>query len=498
MPTDPEPPSEQPPEPSPQDTSHQSASKQSAFARWRDRDHTRGSLVASLATLALPLLATSLFGGVIFQMADLKLISGLGDDAMTAVVVTNQSLRQVFFMMVMGASFGAQGLIARSVGEGADRADHVAGQTVLMGLMLSTFVAALGLLFPAQLLGAMNVSDEVLAIGVPYVRLVFLLNFGFVFVNIFNAILNGAGDTATPFLIAVVQTAVALLAEWCLIYGHLGMPALGIQGVALGAGVGQLAGILLIARVLFGGSSRVHVRKAHLRPDRAVMRQILGLSWPPAVQMLGGFMVTVVFIRLMGDFGSKAQTAYSIGLRLGMTAPMICFPVAGAVATLVGQGLGSGNVKRAWHAMGVGILVHGSMMWSLGLLFFFFRVPLLEFFTNDPEVIAIGSRLLAWQAGSFAMLAFMFVFFRALQGAGDVVVPMVMSLLNSLLIALPLGFYLSKGRGMGPDGLFIANFVATATATLTMAAWVATGRWTTARTRATARAKARADAAAKA
>lgn len=463
------------------------AAPQSAFARWRDHDHTRGSLLVALSTLALPLLATSLFAGLIFQMVDLKLISGLGDDSMTAVVITNQSLRQVFFMMVMGASFGTQGLIARSVGSGSDQADHVAGQTVLMGFMLSSFVAVLGVLFPEQLLGAMNVSDEVLAIGVPYVRLVFLLNFGFVFVNLFNAILNGAGDTATPFLIAVVQTSVSLFAEWCLIYGHLGMPALGVKGVALGMGVGQIASILLISRVLFGGRSRVHVRRAHLRPDPLVMRQILALSWPPAIQMLGGFMVTIVFIRWMGDFGSKAQAAYSIGLRLGMTAPMICFPVAGAVATLVGQSLGSGDVKRAWRAMGVGLLVHGSMMWTLGLLFFFFRVPLLEFFTSDPEVIAVGSRLLAWQAASFAMLAFMFVFFRALQGAGDVVVPMAMSLLNSLLIALPLGFYLAKSRGMGPDGLFIANFVSTATATLAMGAWVATGRWTTARARATAR-----------
>ena len=72
---------------------------------------------------------------------------------------------------------------------------------------------------------------------------------------------------------------------------------------------------------------------------------------------------------------------------------------------------------------------------------------------------------------------------------------MAMSLLNSLVIALPLGFYLSKTRGMGPDGLFIANFVATATATLNMGAWVATGRWTTARARAMARLQERAAAA---
>jgi putative MATE family efflux protein len=318
------------------------------------------------------------------------------------------------------------------------------------------------------------------------VRLVFLLNFGFVFTSLFNAILNGAGDTATPFGIALVQTSLALVAEWALIGGHLGLPTLGIRGVALGLGVGQLAAVTLMGRVLLGGQSRVHVRARHMRPDAAAMRAILGLAWPPALQMISGFLVTVFFIRLMGDFGEKAQAAYSIGLRLGMIAPMICFPLAGAVATLVGQNLGARDLPRAWRAMGVGILVHGSVMWSLAIALYLFRVPFLEVFTSDPEVIAIGSRMLSWQAGQFALLAFFFVFFRSLQGAGDVVVPMVISLVNAVGFSLPLGLYLATARGMGPDGLFVAQFASTAVGTLTTGAWVATGRWTTARARATA------------
>jgi putative MATE family efflux protein len=450
--------------------------------RWRDRDHTRGNLLTSLGMLALPLMGTSLVSGVFFQLVDLKLVSGLGERAMTAVVVTNQSLRQIFFMLVMGASFGAQGLIARSIGRGdQERADHITGQTVMLGVTVSVVVAAIGVTFPAELLGMMNVSPEVLATGVPYVRLVFLLNFGFVFTSLFNAILNGAGDTATPFGIALVQTSLALVAEWALIGGHLGLPTLGIRGVALGLGVGQLAAVTLMGRVLLGGQSRVHVRARHMRPDAAAMRAILGLAWPPALQMISGFLVTVFFIRLMGDFGEKAQAAYSIGLRLGMIAPMICFPLAGAVATLVGQSLGARDVPRAWRAMGVGILVHGGVMWSLAVALYLFREPFLGLFTNDPEVIAIGSRMLVWQAGQFALLAFFFVFFRSLQGAGDVFVPMALSLANALGVALPLGLYLAKVRGMGPDGLFVAQFASTAVSTVLTAAWVATGRWTTAR-----------------
>ena len=448
-------------------------------ARWRDHDHTQGSLLRSLGLLALPMVGSSLVGGVLFQLVDLKLISELGDQGMTAVVITNQSMRQIYMVLLMGASFGAQGLIARSIGSSdQERADHIAGQTLLMGTFLSVVAAVIGLIFARDLLSLMNVSEEVLKMGVPYVRWVFGLNFGFVFVILFGSLLAGAGDSSTPFIITIAQTGISLVAEWMLIGGHLGAPDLGIRGVAIGLGVGQLVAIGLAGRVLFSGRTRVHVRARHMRPDWAAMRSILSLSWPPAFQMLGGFLVTVFFIRLMGDFGGRAQTAYSIGLRLGMIAPMVCFPLAGAVATLVGQNLGARNIPRAWCAMGVGILVHGGVMWSLALALFFFREPFLRLFTHDPEVIEIGSRMLMWQAGQFALLAFLFVFMRALQGAGDVIVPMGMSLASALLVAIPLGLYLSEDYGMGPDGLFIAQFASTALSTVINGAYVATGRWT--------------------
>jgi Na+-driven multidrug efflux pump len=195
--------------------------------------------------------------------------------------------------------------------------------------------------------------------------------------------------------------------------------------------------------------------------------------------MIGGFLVTIFFIRWMGEFGDKAQAAYSIGLRLGMTTPMICFPLAGAVATLVGQAVGAGNTRRAWRAMGIGIGVHGTLMWSLALFFFFFRFEVLGFFSDDPDVIAIGARLLVWQSASYVFLAFYFVFFRALQGAGDVRVPMLISIAGSLLFTLPLGVWLTGPRfDLGPDGLFMAQFFGTVLSTSVTGAWVATGNWT--------------------
>ncbi len=446
---------------------------------WRDRDHTRGNLLGSLLILALPLMASSIAGGVIFQLIDLAFISRLGEEPMASVIIVNQTLRQGIMLLIMGGSFGTQALIARAVGQGrADRAEHVAGQAVLLGALFAATMALTGGLFPGWLFSLPGPDPAFVPYGVPYLRLVFVLCFGVVGAQLFGAILGGAGDTATPFFVLLVQLAVAVAAEWILIFGNLGAPALGVRGVALGIAAGQFVAMGIGLTVLFRGRSRVHLRRRHLVPDAAVMRAIVSLSWPSAIQLGSTVITTVVFLRLAGGFGESVQAAYAIGLRLSMIAPMVCFPLATACATLVGQALGSGNVPRAWRTIGVGLLVHGSVMAGLAVVVLLYRSEILALFSDDPEVIRVGSEYLLYAAGAFTMWAFYFVFLRALQGAGDVVAPMLISLASSLLVAIPLAFALTGWGALGPTGIWIAFLTSSVFSTLATGVWLATGRWT--------------------
>jgi putative MATE family efflux protein len=443
---------------------------------WRDRDHTRGSLVASLFVLALPMMASSLIF-VAFQLTDLSFLARLGEAPMTAVIIVNQTLRQFVMMLVMGMSFGAQALIARAVGEGdIERAERIAGQVVVLGGLAALLVACVGL-FAAEALFSLPGPDESFRpYGVPYLRLTYLLTFGMMGVQLFSAILGGAGDTTTPLFVTAIQTGVAIFAEWLLIFGNLGAPELGVRGVAFGIATGQVVAMALGATVLFRGRSRVHLRRRHLRPDPALLKQVLRLSWPPAIQMATNVAMTFTYLRLAGHFGETVQTAYAIGLRLGMIVPMIGFPLAGAAATLVGQALGSGNPARAWQAIRVGLLVHGSVLWTFALVLLFFRTDVMGLLTSDPEVIAVGTEYLLYLAGAFFAWAFYFVFLRSLQGAGDMLVPMVISL-GSTLLAIALAITLSLHTDLGRQGLWIAFLTSSWISTLGTGLRVATGRW---------------------
>ena len=212
------------------------------LARFRDRDHTRGSLLASIAVLSLPSVLMSVGGFGLFQLADLWILGQLGSDTVAAAGATNQTLRQFVFLVVMGVSVASQMMIARFVGmEQVEAAEHVAGQTFLIGGLIGVIAALGGGLLATPLIALVAPDPDVVALGTIYVQITFVMLFFTIVQQLTSSVLGGAGDTTTPMLIGLAMTPLSIAAEWALAFGHFGLPALGIAGVALGAGVGSLS-----------------------------------------------------------------------------------------------------------------------------------------------------------------------------------------------------------------------------------------------------------------
>ena len=121
--------------------------------------------------------------------------------------------------------------------------------------------------------------------------------------------------------------------------------------------------------------------------------------------------------------------------------------------------------------------MHGSLLWSLAAGVFLLRIEIMALLASDPEVVRAGADYLRYAAGSLVCWGLYAVFFRSLQGAGDVVVPMAISLASSFLVAVPLALALTRGAGLGPSGVWIASLGSSALGTAAMGAWLATGRW---------------------
>lgn len=438
---------------------------------------TEGSLPRALRSLVAPMLATSIVA-VIFQIADLRFIGALGPAALAAVVLANQGIRQLAFLAVMGLSWASGTVVAWYVGAGdAESAARAAGQTFLIGACLYALLALLGGMAAGPIFELVSPTDEVRAIGVPYLRLSFLLSYAMVFSQLGGAVLTGAGDATTPMRISILSTIVMIAGEWALIFGKLGLPALGVTGVAVGTAAGATVGLVALLRVLLAGAGALHLRPRHFVPDSALLRRILSLAWQPMLQLSTRVVVTILFARLAAGFGTAAQAAFAVGMRVDLIPLALGLPIANAASTLVGQNLGANRPERAARSVWLATTWHAALLWPLAVALLVVPDRIVGFFASDPAVIALGVTYLRYSAVSFFFMAVYMVQFRSLQGAGEMLAVMVISVPILLAVTLPLAYWLSSPARLGLSGLWAASLASIVVVTFATAAWYATGRW---------------------
>jgi putative MATE family efflux protein len=298
------------------------------------------------------------------------------------------------------------------------------------------------------------------------------------------SVLAGAGDATTPMLANFVSAFVMLLAQYALAFGELGMPRLGLAGIALGAGVGSLAGGALILHALLRGDGRVRLRRAHFRPDRVALVRLLASSWQPSLHMLARTGILMFFTIFAGRLGPEVVAAYGIGVRVEMVAIMIAFPISNACATLVGQNLGAGRPERIWPAVRMSFVATCAALWPCALGIFLFRNNFVAQFTSDPAVAAHATEYLIYTALLLSFYGLYFVAFRTLQAAGDMLTPMFISVGAAFGAGIPLAVILSSRLDFGATGMWIANLVYAVINAGLMLVWLGRGRWLTRGTRA--------------
>jgi len=442
-----------------------------------ERDHTQGNLLASIGVLALPALLMGLAGGAGFQIAELFFVGQLGPTGTAAFGVASQALGQVPYLVGFGIAVAAQMLVAQLVGSRREeQADLVAGQAFVLAFLVSLAIACIGQ-FPNLLLGALTHDADVIAAGADFVRVAYGFMFAQIFGMIFSFVLSGAGETTTPLLLSLISTPLTLAIEYALLFGHFGAPALGLVGIAIAVATASLVSVSIALTLLLTGRCRLHLRARHLLPDARVLGHIAGRAWQPALHMIVPTLLVVGYMTISGRYGTDVQAAYTIGLRIESLPVFLSFPIANACATLVGQNLGAGRPARAWRAVGAGYALELMVTGAIALALFAARERIVGAFSQDLEVIRLASEYLLFGCANVVLIGIYFVSFRALQGAGDMLAPMLASLAAALLVALPLAWILTTHTDLGPRALWIANLAFSATNTVLATGWLALGRW---------------------
>lgn len=355
---------------------------------------------------------------------------------------------QIFFLafsVAFAIGTGTVALIARFTGAKDDAmANHTLKVSLALGLLLSVPVALLGIFGAPWLLGIFGAAPEVVSEGVAYTSTLFY-SIPFLFINLLSTMaFRGRGENRTPLYVGGLVNLVNFAINYNLIYGRLGLPAMGVTGAAVGTVISYAIGAAVFAYLLFRGRSGLSFGASSGKNplDVGLSRRILRLGTPAAAEQLlvqAGFTAWIV---LVATFGTEALAAHTVGLRINLLAFMPGFGFSVASTALVGQSLGArdpnGAEKSAKESMKLSLLT----MAALAVVLFVFAEQIAFLFLPDEGVVSLASQWIRIYAVGLPAFGWFFTTDGALRGAGDIIWPTATSAGGLLLVRLPLSILL--------------------------------------------------------
>ena len=384
----------------------------------------RAALRRATWALAWPVIFSFSIESIV-GLCDALMVGRLGATAVAAVGVGVHVL-SVFNVAMFAVGTGSLAIVARHWGAGErDAAAETLRQSILAAFGLSVLIAVPVAVWPHAVLGLFRVAPEVVETAAGFVRVVMLAVPPDAALFVIATGLRAAGDTRTPLLIGIATALVSVSVAYTLIFGVLGLPALGVRGAAWGTVAGFTAGALLGLAVLASGRIDLHVRWRGVRVDPAVVRRVLRVGYPAALEhvlMQAGFLAYMVFA---AHYGTKAVAAYFIGVRILALAFLPGLGFGAAAGTLVGQSLGARRpehaVRSGWMALELAMV----LMTVGGAVLVLFARPVARLFVDDEAVVADAVAFIRVLGLSQPLMAADFTLGGALRGAGDTRFPLL-------------------------------------------------------------------------
>lgn len=401
-------------------------------------DFTQGSILGKLLPFMMPIL-----GALVLQAAygavDLLVVGRFGTTSGLSAVSTGSQVLNLVTFVITQFAMGITVLIARYIGEKKPQyiGALIGGATIIFAIV-SAVLFVIMIWFSQPIAVLMQAPEEAVELTSTYVRICGGGIFFIVAYNLLAAIFRGLGDSKSPLLFVAVACVVNIAGDLILVAGlHLDAAGAAIATVAAQAVSVVFALFLLVKRELPFEISK-HDFKINMHCVRA-----LKIGLPLALQE---FLTQISFLALcafVNRLGLEASSGYGVACKIVNFAMLIPSSLMQSMASFVSQNVGAGNEKRAKKAMftGMGVgLVIGCIVFTL----VWFKGNLLTgIFTTDAAVVQNGYDYLKGFALETIVTAILFSIIGYFNGHDKTVWVMVQGLVQTLLVRLPLAYYMS-------------------------------------------------------
>ncbi|NPV71959.1 MAG: MATE family efflux transporter [Firmicutes bacterium] len=413
-------------------------------------------------------------------MVDTAMVGRLGSHALSAVGMAGQVYWTIVWAFA-GLGAGTVAITARSYGAGdAVETSRRVTESISVATALALILFGIVRLVAGPASHLISMGEDVQALMREYLVVMSYGALPVLVQMVGSACIRSTGDTRTPLIVSGIANGLNIVGDWALIFGNLGLPALGVRGAAVASVASAALGCILVLIALASGKNGVRlVPRYALGWRRDTVLGLIRLSVPASAEaiLMDGARSTQMFI--MTALGDVQFAANQVAVVCESLSFMPGYGLAIASSIMVGQSLGARNPVRARQGVRQCLILSIAIMGAMGLLFLTIPGSLVGLFTRQ-ETVAHSAVTVLRLAGLFQpMLATTDVLLGALRGAGDTKTAMRITAFGTWGLRIPLTCLVVRALHMPLAAVWVVNGLEwTARAFLATRAFRA-GRWIT-------------------
>jgi putative MATE family efflux protein len=411
-------------------------------------DLTAGPIFKTLIRLAVPV-TISMVMFTVYLMVDLYFVGRLGPEAVAALSISgNAFFIHLGFSTVLGT--GGMALIAQAFGrKDYDYAAKVFKQSILLALTVGVIEAAIGLVMAPAYIKYFGGTGKSLEWGIQYFQ-IFVISFLFmILLYTVGNCYRGMGNTKTPMIIMLQANLLNILLDPILIFGWLGLPAMGVRGAALASVVSQIYALGIYGYLLFVKGSDIDL-KGNWHLSSGIIKKSLYIGIPSGMNHFFLAANLLITFRVISDYGTAALASIGIGFRILQAIYIPVIAVASAMAAIIGQNFGANKYDRIAGTLARAWLISIMFMLAWTVICRVFPGYIIEIFSKDSDVIRFGEIYLSIFSLGNVIVGTIMVSGAAFQGLGKTYPSLVGAVLDNALFAclvFSLPAYFSWGIG---------------------------------------------------
>lgn len=403
------------------------------------KDFTTGNEAGLILRFATPMLLGNLFQQL-YNVTDRIIVGQVISEKALAAVGASFPILFALISFSIGIASGGTIVISQYFGAKDYNSVKKAINTLYIFFFIASIIlSATGIIFSESIFRLTKLPEEV----IPYAKVYFnticlgiVIFFGF---NGTSAILRGLGDSKTPLYFLIIASIFNIILDLLFVVVF----KWGVAGAAYATIISHLGAFITAIIYLNKTHKLININFLKLKFDRKIFYQSVKIGIPAGFQHTFVAIGMIALYRVVNEFGTSVTSAYSAAATIDNLAILPAITLSQALAAFVGQNMGAFKINRVKTGLGATLLISSLISIGLTIMIVGFRSILMYFFTDNKEVIRVGTEYLLITATFYLLFSIMFTFNGVMRGAGDTLIPMFITLIALWVIRIPLAVILS-------------------------------------------------------